>query len=73
MVDQWKRDTKHHINRPKIPHKSQKLSTEIVYPSPKVWDFDEKRLYWASVVRGLKEYPIDLGRIMYNKYLPISI
>ena len=21
-------------------------------PSPKVWDFDEKRLHWASVVRA---------------------
>ena len=22
--------------------------------TPKVWDFDEKRLHWASVVRGFK-------------------
>ena len=36
------------INRPKIP---QNLSAQIVCPSPKVWDFDEKRLHWASVVR----------------------
>ena len=25
---------------------------QIVCPSPKVWDIDEKRLHWASVVRG---------------------
>ena len=28
-----------------------KLSAQIVCPSPKVWDFDEKRLHWASVIR----------------------
>ena len=28
----------------------QNLSAQIICPSPKVWDFDEKRLYWASVV-----------------------
>ena len=22
-----------------------------IYPSPKVWDLNEKRLHWASVVR----------------------
>ena len=32
----------------KIP---QNVSAQIVCPSPKVWDFDEKRLHWASVVR----------------------
>ena len=52
---------------------NQNLSAQTLCPRPKIWDFNEKRLYWASVVRGLKEYPIDLGRIMYNKYLPISI
>jgi hypothetical protein len=25
---------------------------QIDHPSPKVWDFDEKMLYWASVIRG---------------------
>ena len=25
---------------------------KIVCPSPRVWDFDEKRLHWASVVRA---------------------
>ena len=35
------------INRPKIPQMLQKLSAQIVCPSPKVWDFDE--LYWYVV------------------------
>ena len=30
----------------------QNLSAQIVCPSPTVWDFDEKRLHWVSVVRG---------------------
>ena len=37
---------------PKIPQMSQNLSTQIVCSSPKAWDFDEKRLHWASVVRA---------------------
>ena len=36
------------IVRPKIP---QNLSAQFVCSSRKVWDFKEKRLYWASVVR----------------------
>ena len=39
------------INRPKIPKMPQNVSAQIVCLSPKVWDFDEKRLHWASVVR----------------------
>ena len=38
------------INWPKIPQMPQNLSTQIVCPSPKVWDFGEKRLHWAYVV-----------------------
>ena len=30
-------------------------NTQIVCLSPKVLDFDEKRLHWASVVRVYKE------------------
>ena len=26
---------------------AENLSTQIVCPSQKVWDFDEKRLHWA--------------------------
>ena len=29
----------------------QNVYAQIVCPRPKVWDFDEKRLHWASVVR----------------------
>ena len=36
-------------NDPKL---IQDLSAQIVCPSPKVWDFDDKRLHWAGVVRG---------------------
>ena len=43
------------INGPKIPQMPQNLSAQIVFPSPKVWDFDEKRLHWASVVHGFIE------------------
>ena len=48
MVDQWKAWTRDSpkwvlINWPKIPQMLQNLSAQIVYPSPKVWDFDEKK------------------------------
>ena len=33
----------------------QNLPAQIFCPSPKVWDFNDKRLYWASVVRGQKD------------------
>jgi hypothetical protein len=35
---------------PKIPQMSQNLSDQFVCPSPKVLDFNEKKLHWASVV-----------------------
>ena len=38
------------INLPKFPQMPQNVSAQIVCPSPKVWDFYEKRLNWASVV-----------------------
>ena len=37
----------------KIPQIPQNLSAHFVCPSPKVLDFNEKRLHWASVVHGL--------------------
>ena len=40
------------INRTKIPQMIQNLSAQIVCSNQKVWDFDEKRLHWASVVHG---------------------
>ena len=39
---------------PKIPQLPQNISAQIVRPSPKVWDFDEKRLHWVSAVRVKK-------------------
>ena len=39
------------INCLKIPQMPQNLSAQIVCPSPKVWNFDEKRLHCVSVVR----------------------
>ena len=41
------------INRPKILPKPQNVSVQSVCQSPKVWDFDEKRLHWESVVRDI--------------------
>jgi hypothetical protein len=38
---------------------------QIVCPRPKVWDFDEKRLHWASVVRGHQ----DLVPLLRNELL----
>jgi hypothetical protein len=32
---------------PKIPLIPQNLSAQFVFPSPKIWDFGEKRLYWT--------------------------
>ena len=32
-----------------MPHN---LSAQFICPSPKILDFNEKRLHWASVVRG---------------------
>jgi hypothetical protein len=35
---------------PKIRQMPQSLSSQFVCPSPKVLDFNKKRLHWASVV-----------------------
>ena len=40
------------IMRLKIPQMPQNLSVRFVCPCPKVLDFNEKRLRWASVVLG---------------------
>jgi hypothetical protein len=40
------------INQPKIPQMPQNLSAQIVCPSLKVLDFNEKRLHQASIVLG---------------------
>ena len=36
----------------KIPQMPQNLSAQFVRPSPKMLDFNEKRLHWLSVVCG---------------------
>ena len=41
------KSAKNTTNAPKL------ISAQIVCLSPKVWNFDEKRLHWESVVRGL--------------------
>ena len=45
---------------PKIPRKIPQMpydsSAQFVSPSQKVLDFNEKRLYWASIVRGHVEF-----------------
>ena len=40
------------ISLPNIPQIPQNLSAQFACPSPKVLDFNEKRLHWASVVRA---------------------
>ena len=47
------------INWPKIPQIPQNLSAQIVCLTPKVWDFDEKRLHWVSVVLGPSSQSLD--------------
>ena len=42
-VDSW----------PKIPQMPQNLSALFVYPSPKVLNFNEKRLHCVSIVHGI--------------------
>ena len=37
---------------PKIPQMPQNLSAQFICPSPKVQDFNEKRLLWESVVHA---------------------
>ena len=38
---------------PKIPQMPQNLYAQFVCPSPKVLDFNEKSLHWASVVLAM--------------------
>ena len=42
------------IFQPKMPQMPQNLSAQFVCPSPKVLEFNEKVLHWASVARGVK-------------------
>ena len=42
-------------------------STKFVFPCPKVWDFDKKRLYWASEVCAF--HPSSLSQNKTNYFL----
>ena len=57
------------MNQPKIPQMPQNLSAQIVCPSVKVWDFDEKRLHWASIVRVLSGQPPLHRRLHHHFFL----
>jgi hypothetical protein len=46
------------INQLKIPQMPQNVSAQIVYPSPKVWDFNETRLHCVNTVRRKCEYGV---------------
>ena len=35
-------------------------AAKLICPTLKVWDFDEKRLHWASVVRVLMYYKLQV-------------
>ena len=39
----------------KIPKMSQNSSAQVVCSSPKVMDFNGKRLHWASAVHGMSQ------------------
>ena len=56
------------INWPKISQMPQNLFAQIVCPSPNVWDFYEKRLHWASVVR-VSEYLATFKGANYLRFL----
>ena len=60
---------------PIIPQIPQNLSAQFVYPSPKILDFNEKRLHWASVVREARHsyltiIPHGAARLNYVFFFP---
>ena len=50
------------IVQSKIPQIPQKF----ICPRPEILDFNEKRLHWASVVRGA--YPLSKGRSIKHQH-----
>ena len=46
------------INQPKMPKMPKNLSAQFVCQSQNFWDFDERGLHWASVVRA-KPYVVN--------------
>ena len=57
---------------PKIPQMPQNLSAQFVCPSPKVLDFNEKRLHWASVVRDLHTEQNGMAKMLLQHYFRTS-
>jgi hypothetical protein len=53
---------------PKTPQMPQNLSAQFVCPSPKVLNFNEKRLHWASVVRDFAD-PLKtwVHKVLWNR------
>jgi hypothetical protein len=52
LWETWTRDSQYQNGCGYIGRKyPQKLPAQIVCPSQKVWDFEEKRLHWVFVVR----------------------
>ena len=49
----------------KIPQMPPNLSGQFICSSPKVLDFNEKRLHWASVVRDFK-YQVEICSFLEN-------
>ena len=54
----------------KIPQMLQNLSAQFVCPSPKVLDFNEKRLHWASIVRDLKNLNQGQNTLTHSFFSP---
>ena len=44
--------------------KNTSNAPKFICPSPKDWDFDEKRLQWASIVRGFGQRCTEGPRIV---------
>ena len=57
------------VNWLKIPQMPQNLSAQIVCSSPNVWDFDDKRLHWVSVVRGFNAQCKEFAKCKVELYL----
>ena len=60
---------------PIIPKMPQNLSAQFVCQSPKILDFREKRLHWASVVREARHsylaiIPHGAARLNYVFFFP---
>ena len=52
---------------PKIPQMPPNLSAQFVCPSPKILDFNEKRLHWVFVVRVISRHWQSESKTVYYK------